>query len=64
MKLLISGFGWCCCCCQRFLDSALMYLAGQMKERCRSELGSKWGKAGTCAFGDYSELIIAFFLFL
>lgn len=40
-----------------------MYLAGQMKERGRSELGSEWGKAVTCSFRDYSELIIAFFLF-
>lgn len=40
-----------------------MRLAGQIKERGRSELGSKWGKAVTCAFKDYSELIIAFFLF-
>lgn len=40
-----------------------MFLAAQTKERGRSELGSKWGKAVIYAFRYYSKLKIAFFFF-
>lgn len=59
---MISGFFWWCCNCQCFVDFASMYLAGQVKERGGSELGSKREKAVTCVFRDYAKLIIAFFL--